>query len=94
MKKQNVPDTSGKPTPEFVRAVKDNIDAMTGKRGNSINLPDIQTIATQTLTISNPPTQAEVQALNTYVNTLMGSMNAYVNEWAKTVRALATRFDA
>jgi hypothetical protein len=78
MKKKNVPDTSGKPTPEFVRAVKDNIDAMTGRRGNKINLPEIQTVP-----FSSPPTQAECQALN-----------AYVNEWYKAMRLLVARFDA
>jgi hypothetical protein len=77
MKKPNIPDTGGKPTPGFNRAVKDNIEIITGRRGNKIDLPDLQT-----LTVSNPPTQAEVAALN-----------AYVNEWGKVLIALKARLD-
>jgi hypothetical protein len=77
MKKLSVPETSGQSTPEYIRAVKDNLEVMAGRRKNKIDLPDIQT-----LTFSSPPTQAECQALN-----------AYINEWTKSVRALTARFD-
>ena len=77
MKKSNVPATNGA-TPEFLHAVKDNLDIMTGRRGNKIDLPDIRALA-----FSSPPTQAECQAFN-----------AYVNEWAKSMVSLVTRFDA
>lgn len=77
MKKTSVPSTSGAPTPAWVRAVADNLEVMTGRRGNKLDLPDIQT-----LPFSNPPTQAECQ-----------SLNAYVNAWGIAVRAFAARFD-
>lgn len=77
MKKPNIPATNGQATPEYVRAVKDVIEIVTGRRGNKLDLPDLQT-----LTVSNPPTQAEVQA-----------MNAYVNEWGKVLIALEARLD-
>jgi len=77
MKKPNIPETGGRPTSEFVRAVKDNIEVITGRRRNRLDLPDIQTI-----TFSAAPTQAECQALN-----------AYVNEWAKSMVALMDRLD-
>ena len=78
MKKKNIPDTGGKATPEFVAAVKDNIEAMSGRRGNKIALPGIQA-----LSFSATPTKAECEALN-----------AYVNEWAKAMSALVARFDS
>jgi len=93
MKKLNVPDTGGQPTPDVVRALKDNIDVMTGRRGNALALPEVRTIALQTLTFSAPPTQAEVQALNAYVNSTVQALNEYVNAWAVAVRSLTTRFD-
>lgn len=77
MRKPNIPETNGQPIPEFVRAVKDNIEIITGRRGNRLDLPDIQT-----LPFSAAPTQAECQALN-----------AYVNEWGKAIVALMQRLD-
>lgn len=77
MKKPNIPATNGQATPEYVRAVKDSIEIITGRRGNRIDLPDVQT-----LTFSAAPTQAEYQALN-----------AYVNEWGKSMVALMARLD-
>lgn len=77
MKKPNIPSTNGQATPGLVRAVKDNLEIITGRRGNGINLPDVQT-----LTFSAAPTQAEYQALN-----------AYVNEWGKVLVALKARLD-
>lgn len=77
MKKTTVPDTDGKPTPEFVRAVKDHLEVMTGRRRNRITLPTLQL-----LTFSNPPTQAECNALL-----------AYTNAWAVVIKALVGRLD-
>lgn len=77
MKKSNVPDTQGKPTSAFVLAVKEILEIACGRRGNAIALPEIRT-----LTISNPPTQAEMQA-----------MNEYVNAHALAFKALVKRFD-
>jgi hypothetical protein len=77
MKKPNIPETNGKPIPEFVRAVKDNLEIITGRRRNRLDLPDIQT-----LTFSAAPTQAELQAFNNYVN-----------EWGKAMVALMARLD-
>ena len=77
MKKKQIPETNGAATPDFVRAVKDNIEVLTGRRKNAINLPE-----TRTLTFSSPPTQAECQALN-----------EYVNAWAEAVRTLVGRSD-
>lgn len=77
MKKPNIPATNGQATPVFVRSVKDNIEIITGRRGNRLVLP-----ALQNLSSSVPPTQAECQALN-----------AYVNAWAKSVMALISRLD-
>lgn len=77
MKKPNIPATNGQATPVFVRAVQDNLEIITGRRGNKLSLPDLQTLPS-----SATPTQAECQALN-----------AYVNEWAKSVAALIERLD-
>ena len=75
MKKMSIP--AGPATPQFALAVKDNLEVMAGRRGNKISLPTVQD-----LTFSSPPTQAECQALNTYVN-----------EWAKTLKTFILRFD-
>lgn len=77
MKKPSIPDTGGDATSSFVRAVKDILEIVCGRRKNKLNLPDLQT-----LTFSSPPTQAECQALN-----------AYVNEWGKAMIALTARLD-
>lgn len=77
MKKPSVPATGGQATPAWVNAIGAIAEIICGRRANRLDLPDIQT-----LTISNPPTQAEMQALN-----------AYVNEWAKALRNLVARFD-
>lgn len=77
MKKPAIPDTGGKATPDFVQRVKENIEVITGRKKNKIT-----PVTIQTLTFSNPPTQAECQALNGYVNSIM--MN---------VRDLLARFD-
>ncbi len=77
MKKESVPETNGQPTPQFVRSVKDNIDVMAGRRKNKLSLPTVQT-----LTFSSPPTQAQCQALNSYVNSILLAL-----------QQLAARFD-
>lgn len=77
MKKPSVPDTNGEATAELVRAVRENVNVMAGRRNNKISVPSVQT-----LTFSSPPTQAECQALN-----------AYVNAWAVAFKALVARFD-
>lgn len=70
MRAPNIPDTNGQPTPELVRAVKDNLEILTGRRGNAIKVPELRI-----LTFSATPTQAECEALM-----------AYVNAWAIAVR--------
>lgn len=83
MKKLNIPETNGQPTPEFVRAVKDNLEVIGGKRKNRITLPTLQADNTSPpLTFSNPPTQAECKALRDYVNA-----------WAGIVQSLVARLD-
>lgn len=77
MKKQQIPETNGQATPAFVRAVKDNIEVVTGRRRNALSVPTIQT-----LTFSSSPTQAECEALN-----------SYVNAWAAAFIALMDRLD-
>lgn len=77
MKKPNIPATNGQATPGFVRSVKDSLEIVAGRRGNRLALPALQLLAA-----SAPPTQAECQALN-----------AYVNEWAKLLMALISRLD-
>lgn len=77
MKKTSIPETDGAATPGFVRAVKEQLEVLTGRRNSRITLPYIQT-----LTFSNPPTQAECQALL-----------AYTNAWAVAVKAIVARSD-
>ena len=60
-------------TPEFVRATRDNIDVITGRKGGKTELP-----ALQNLTFSATPTQAQCQALNSYVNSLIEALQALV----------------
>jgi len=72
MRAPNIPDTNGQATPEFVRAVKDNIEVIAGRRGNAIRVPELRT-----LTFSASPTKAECEALT-----------AYVNAWAIAVREI------
>lgn len=76
MKKMQVPATDS-PTPEFMRAVRDNLEIITGRRRNQIDVPDLQN-----LTFSSTPTQAQCQALN-----------AYVNAWAQVFQQLMSRLD-
>lgn len=77
MKKQSIQDTNGEATPGFVRAVKDILEIVCGRRNNRVAVPEIRT-----LTFSSPPTQAECQALN-----------AYINAHALAFKALVARFD-
>lgn len=77
MKKSQIPETNGQATPDFVRAAKENIEVMTGRRKNKITVPTIQT-----LSFSSTPTQAECAALN-----------SYVNAWAQALKSLIARLD-
>lgn len=77
MKKSSIPATQGRATSEFVESVKENIEILTGRRGNKIILPEIQT-----LSFSATPTQAEYQALN-----------QYINAWTAVMKALVTRIE-
>jgi len=76
MKKKQVP-AGHLATPAFVEAVRDNLEVLTGRRKNRITLPTVQD-----LSFSSPPTQAECQALNDYVNA-----------WAAVIEALVGRLD-
>lgn len=83
MKKSSIPETNGQATPELVRALKDNVEVITGRRKNKITLPTLQADNTSpVLTFSNPPTQAECKALRDYVNA-----------WAGIVQSLVARLD-
>ena len=64
-------------TPEWVRAVRDIIEILTGKRNNKIKVPTIQA-----LTFSSPPTQAELNAFFAYQQT-----------WNEALQSIVTRFD-
>jgi hypothetical protein len=76
VKKEQVP-AGNLPTPEWVRAVRDNVEIITGKRDNKLKVPTLQV-----LTFSSTPTQAQMQ-----------SLNAYFNAWATQVEALVERLD-
>jgi hypothetical protein len=64
-------------TTEFVLAVRDILEIITGKRNNKIKLPTLQT-----LTFSSPPTQAELNAFFAYQQT-----------WHQAIQALVSRLD-
>ena len=57
MKKPAIPD-SHPPTREHMSVIKQNIEAITGRRGGRTDLEGLQD-----MTISNPPTQAQVDKL-------------------------------
>lgn len=57
MKKPTIPD-SHPPTAEHMRALKQNIEIITGRRGGRIDL-----VGLRTMTISDPPTQGQVDKL-------------------------------
>ncbi len=59
---------------EWVDAVVDNIDVLTGRRGNKITPP-----TKATLTFSATPTQAECEALYAYVNNVLRALVSVVN---------------
>lgn len=65
MKKPSVPDTQGMPTPEFVEAVRVNLEVLAGRRGQRA----LGTLAA--LRISDPPTQDEVEAIRSALVTLL-----------------------
>lgn len=57
MKKPSIPD-SYPPSREHMNAIKENIEAVTGRRGTKCDL-----VGLQNMSISDPPTQAEVLKL-------------------------------
>jgi len=65
MKKPAIPD-SHPPTPEHMRVIKQNIEIVTGRRGGKADLAGLRA-----MTISNPPTQAQVDKLRLELITLI-----------------------
>ena len=65
MKKPSIPD-SHPPTAEHMRALKQNVEIITGRRGGKSDLAGLQSMA-----ISDPPTQAQVDKLRLELITLV-----------------------
>jgi hypothetical protein len=68
MKKPTIPD-SHPPTAEHMRTLKQNVEIVTGRRGARCDLAGLQSMA-----ISNPPTQAQVDKLRLELVTLISRL--------------------
>jgi hypothetical protein len=60
--------------PGFAESVRTWLQIICGRRNNRVTVPE-----PLTLTVSNPPTQAEVRALLAHVNRVTVSLHALVN---------------
>lgn len=71
MKKPALPEPA---VPGFADSVRTWLQIICGRRNNRVTVPE-----PLALTISNPPTQAEIQALLAHVNRVNVSLQALVN---------------
>lgn len=61
------------PDQAWVKAVTENVETITGRRGNKIAVP-----GAQVLTFSATPTKAQCEALNAYVNTVRSAVEKLI----------------